>query len=1481
MLRRLGVRGKILAVLAVPMLVILAAGGFISLESLRDLRSARATASVVDVLQAYLPLSRALETEAVASLTGATTEKITEARAATDSALEAVRPVTARVDLAEFPTPVLAQFAEAQRALNNDLAAIRHNVDIQARPQVIQSGYATLVDNQFLVVDGVAQNVTNRELAAYLSAYLLAARTSHNLVTELIDGYSIKASATDSPASGAAFTQTVTQTELYRTSATNAIGALNIPGVALTYRDPTTAYVRIRTQLGQGTREAVAKIDPVEFQTLVTGQNERLDTAIVGVLSGARTVAQDSITAQEQRTYLTIALAVLGATLSILLALLVARTIVVPLRRLTAAAADVRDELPRLVEQVSVPGEGPEMELPHIPVTSNDEVGRLAAAFNAVNTQTIKVAQEQAILRGSIAEMFVNVARRDQVLLNRQLSFIDSLERSEEDPQALANLFRLDHLATRMRRNAESLLVLAGIDSGRRLRDSLPLSDVVRTASSEIEQYDRVQLDLQADPHMLGFNALPAAHLLAELLENATVFSEPETAVMVTTGVAGDHVVVRIIDQGLGMSEAELAAANLKIASATAGEALGAQRLGLYVVGRIAQRLGADVKMRKSSIGSTGTETIVRFPAGLFQSTEVSPLGGYGAPLSTNAETGAFEAPVVAEVDLAALTDGQTQQGLPRRRAVDAPPGIVEAPPAVTGAGLPARARKTFDEDNLVLPEAPAGTLSPEVQAGRADWAPAQMSDSGNGLPSRARATSAWANPASPAVPPSPIRPVDAGARPTTGMDPAARAGMFAGFRGRSAIPSVPPAPADVPQVPQVPQMVVPGLAPDEPDQVDQGVGSVIDEADLAQAALSSMSFPPLADEESAAPAARGEWVSADASSVSPAWSAPDMPQWSAPEEPLWTPTPDVPQVAEPVASAEPVWTPTPDLSQVAEPAASLQPVWTPAPDVPQVAEPAALAEPVAEPVVGPAVVVVSRADELAAPLSQSWHAPAVDVEQWATATEQPPVFEPMTAAALVEAPAAWSAPAEDVVSAPEPYVPFERSADEARAWVTGSMPIVDEPAGFPAAVSEQAPATDEWAAPAWQPPSWSTPTWLQQADASALPPATPDVEPVTPDPFGAQPSPAEQSAVDQDAVTAWSATPWTAATEPVIETAPVVGQAWAPVEQFGAPWTPSGTAEQGIQLEPDPVPVPEPEPAAVAPVVESEPVPLPEAAQPAAAAARPAWAPQSVPSNLPSTDFAALVNPVQPVEKPRRGLFGRKKRAVAVPLEQLAAVPAATPGFGPAAGPQIPAPPVRTPVWSSGAAVILPEPEPAAAPAPAQPSWGPRKTWSVASLSDDEPDAPTQSAPPPPPPVVIEPPVPAAPVRAQDPSWSSSEWTPRAVPSQSSGSSQSVPTPSVAPRVGTLDDEVAAMLALRSDIQEQALSELSQLSAYRPRVVSAQEPERLVKRVPTAIPDAPEFTDVAKGGDRDADKLRSRLSSFQSGTARGRRDAGQDVEPS
>ena len=213
--------------------------------------------------------------------------------------------------------------------------------------------------------------------------------------------------------------------------------------------------------------------------------------------------------------------------------------------------------------------------------------------------------------------MFVNVARRNQVLLGRQLSQLDKMEAREEDPDVLDSLFKLDHLATRMRRNAESLLVLAGIDSTRRLRSTLPMSDVIRTAVGEIEAFDRIDLSMSEDPDVSGRHALTVAHLLAELLENATHFSNPDTRVVVSASVTGHGVDVTVTDYGLGMSEDEVADANDKIAHPPVAEIAVSQRLGLFVVGRLAARLGATVELRRGR--SAGTVVAVALPLSVFE----------------------------------------------------------------------------------------------------------------------------------------------------------------------------------------------------------------------------------------------------------------------------------------------------------------------------------------------------------------------------------------------------------------------------------------------------------------------------------------------------------------------------------------------------------------------------------------------------------------------------------------------------------------------------------------------------------------------------------------------------------------------------------------------------------------------------------------------------------------------------------------------
>ena len=371
----------------------------------------------------------------------------------------------------------------------------------------------------------------------------------------------------------------------------------------------------------QSIRNGVATGDPAQLaleadadwvgavQLETAAQKPPYDETIQKATARANELHQSALL----QTAATAALAVLALVVTVVIALLIARRIVIPLRRLTTTATAVRAELPRLVERVAMPGETVDVSEVQIPVESQDEIGRLAEAFNGVNAATLSIASEQAALRGSISEMFVNVARRDQVLLNRQLASIDDMERTQDDPETLTKLFALDHLATRMRRNSESLLVLAGIDTGRRLRRSMPLSDVIRTASSEIELYERVKFELDADPAMLGHSALTAAHLFAELLENATVFSDPGTPVIVRTDERDGLYVVEIQDSGIGMTESELAEANNRVASTAASEILGAQRLGLFVVGRIARRIGARVSIAsKESEGTIATVTMTR-----------------------------------------------------------------------------------------------------------------------------------------------------------------------------------------------------------------------------------------------------------------------------------------------------------------------------------------------------------------------------------------------------------------------------------------------------------------------------------------------------------------------------------------------------------------------------------------------------------------------------------------------------------------------------------------------------------------------------------------------------------------------------------------------------------------------------------------------------------------------------------------------------
>ncbi|MGW3991765.1 nitrate- and nitrite sensing domain-containing protein [Streptomyces sp. NPDC004830] len=323
------------------------------------------------------------------------------------------------------------------------------------------------------------------------------------------------------------------------------------------------------------------------------------------------------IAADAQRdAYITGAAVVVALLLAFILAGAVARQMSRSMRQLRNAAFGIAEQrLPMLVDQLSRTDPGRvDTRVAPIPIATTDEIGEVARAFDQVHREAVRLAAEQALLRGNINAIFTNLSRRNQSLIEGQLTLITDLENNEADPDQLENLFRLDHLATRMRRNGENLLVLAGEEPGRRWDQPVPLVDVLRAASSEVEQYERIELSGVPEAEIHGRAVTDLVHLLAELLENATTFSSPQTKVRVTaTRLPDGRVMIEIHDKGIGLTAEDFADINHKLANPPTVDAAISQRMGLFVVGRLSDRHGIRVQLRPSG-EQAGTTSLVMLP---------------------------------------------------------------------------------------------------------------------------------------------------------------------------------------------------------------------------------------------------------------------------------------------------------------------------------------------------------------------------------------------------------------------------------------------------------------------------------------------------------------------------------------------------------------------------------------------------------------------------------------------------------------------------------------------------------------------------------------------------------------------------------------------------------------------------------------------------------------------------------------------------
>jgi signal transduction histidine kinase len=350
-------------------------------------------------------------------------------------------------------------------------------------------------------------------------------------------------------------------------------------------------------------------------------------------------IAQDTVARAQSlqqgagESALLISVSVVVVLLIVLIAaLLVARSLAVPLRRLRAGALDIATvQLPERMRRLSeTPDAGPSLAVAPIDVLTSDEIGQVARAFDQVHAEAVRLAGNEAMLRTSLNAMFVNLSRRSQTLIERVARTIDSLEQQEDDPERLYSLFSVDHMVTRMRRNSENLLLLAGHEGARKWSDPVSLADVARAATAEIEHYSRVTLSIQPGIAVIGPAVSDTVHLLAELIENATLYSPTDTTVRVSGHEqASGGVLMEITDTGIGIPEERLAEMNWRLQSTPVIDVSVSRHMGLFAVARLAERHNLQVRLRAAS--PQGLNALVWLPATVIEHTAL-PYPGRRSP---------------------------------------------------------------------------------------------------------------------------------------------------------------------------------------------------------------------------------------------------------------------------------------------------------------------------------------------------------------------------------------------------------------------------------------------------------------------------------------------------------------------------------------------------------------------------------------------------------------------------------------------------------------------------------------------------------------------------------------------------------------------------------------------------------------------------------------------------------------------------------
>ncbi|EWC60220.1 signal transduction histidine kinase [Actinokineospora spheciospongiae] len=513
--------------------------------------------------------------------------------------------------------------------------------------------------------------------------------------------------------------------------------AVATPDERQTYNDgysgPEVDRRRAIAQTALSSADPVAPLDTdvVMLSDTSVAANDKLravETNLIARLRAqAESAADTAIAAATRDAAIVIALLVLALGLMFY----IAWSILTPIRTLRREALDVaRVRLPETVKRIlddPDPVAASRNAVAPVAVSGGEEIGQLARSFDAVHEQAVRMATEQAVLRDNVNAIFVNLSRRSQALIERQLAELDQLEQNEQDPDQLGRFFVLDHLAARMRRNSENLLILSGSGLAKRMARPVPVGEVVESALSEVEHYTRVRVKQVPDLLVQGRVVKDLVHLIAELLDNAATFSAPDTQVLVSSArVRSGEVAIQISDEGMGMTDEELEEANERLADPPDFDVSLSRRMGLYVVARLAQRHAIRVRLHGGV--DAGTTAVITLPADL-----MAKPGRRGGPPTNPGATGGL--PTVVEP----LSPAQQAPGgfagnlLPARANPDAP----WFKPKPQDSPEPAAAEEDWRAVRSKLDNVPDSGQGPGALPRRSSAAPGDRTAATRGRPRR------------------------------------------------------------------------------------------------------------------------------------------------------------------------------------------------------------------------------------------------------------------------------------------------------------------------------------------------------------------------------------------------------------------------------------------------------------------------------------------------------------------------------------------------------------------------------------------------------------------------------------------------------------------------------------------------------------------------------------------------------------------------